>query len=110
MFDHGREGEFRGGHSVGAGFARQVNRGCEADRGVFSVVSPGLTRRIVLDFRRFKREGRTVVYVTHDLATVERFCDRALWLERLIIYMKSKPGVWFATHEEVATYLKKVVQ
>jgi ABC-type polysaccharide/polyol phosphate transport system ATPase subunit len=33
-------------------------------------------------FRRFKREGRTVVYVTHDLATVERFCDRALWLER----------------------------
>ena len=33
-------------------------------------------------FRRLKREGRTVVYVTHDLATVERFCDRALLLER----------------------------
>jgi len=29
-----------------------------------------------------KREGRTVIYVTHDLATVERFCDRALLLER----------------------------
>src|SRR5712671_7480499 len=58
MFDYGREGEFGGGHSVGAGFARQVNRGCEADRGVFSVVSPGLTRRIVLDFRRFKDDGR----------------------------------------------------
>src|SRR6267154_5889318 len=58
MFDYGREGEFGGGHSVGAGFAGQVNRGCEADRGVFGVVSPGLTRRIVLDFRRFKRDGR----------------------------------------------------
>ncbi len=33
-------------------------------------------------FRQFKREGRTVVYVTHDLATVERFCDRAMWLEQ----------------------------
>src|SRR5712672_2647114 len=58
MFDYGVESELGGGHSVGAGFARQVNGGCEADRGVFGVVSPGLTRRIVLDFRRFKRDGR----------------------------------------------------
>ncbi len=33
--------------------------------------------------------------------------SRALWLEKLIAYMKSKPGVWFATHEEIAAYLKK---
>jgi ABC-type polysaccharide/polyol phosphate transport system ATPase subunit len=33
-------------------------------------------------FRRLKREQRTVVFVTHDLATVERFCDRAVLLER----------------------------
>ena len=32
-------------------------------------------------FRRFKREGQTVIYVTHDLGTVERFCDRAVLLE-----------------------------
>jgi ABC-type polysaccharide/polyol phosphate transport system ATPase subunit len=32
-------------------------------------------------FRRLKREGRTVIYVTHDLGTVERFCDRAMLLE-----------------------------
>ena len=32
-------------------------------------------------FRQIKRDGRTVIYVTHDLATVERFCDRALLLE-----------------------------
>jgi hypothetical protein len=36
--------------------------------------------------------------------------SRALWLERLIAYMKSKPGVWFATHEEVATYVKKAAE
>jgi ABC-type polysaccharide/polyol phosphate transport system ATPase subunit len=33
-------------------------------------------------FRRLKREERTVVFVTHDLSAVERFCDRALLLER----------------------------
>ena len=33
-------------------------------------------------FRRLKREGRTVVFVSHDLATVERFCDRVLLLDQ----------------------------
>jgi ABC-type polysaccharide/polyol phosphate transport system ATPase subunit len=33
-------------------------------------------------FRQLKRDGRTVVYVTHDLTSVERFCDRVLLLER----------------------------
>ena len=32
--------------------------------------------------------------------------SRVLWLEKLITYIKSKPGVWFATHEEIAKYLK----
>jgi len=32
-------------------------------------------------FRQMKRDGRTVVYVTHDLVSVERFCDRAILLE-----------------------------
>jgi ABC-2 type transport system ATP-binding protein len=31
-------------------------------------------------FRQFKRDGRTVVFVTHDMSAVERFCDRALLL------------------------------
>ena len=29
-------------------------------------------------------------------------------LEALVDYMKSKPGVWFATGEQIATYLKRV--
>ncbi len=32
-------------------------------------------------FDRFRAEGRTVVFVTHDMALVERFCTRALMLE-----------------------------
>ena len=32
-------------------------------------------------FDRLKREGRTILFVTHDMAAVQRFCDRALVLE-----------------------------
>jgi hypothetical protein len=28
-------------------------------------------------------------------------------LDRLITYIKSKPGVWFATMEQVANYVKQ---
>lgn len=33
--------------------------------------------------------------------------SRVAWLEKLIVHMKSKPGVWFATEEEIARYLKQ---
>ena len=32
-------------------------------------------------FARYKREGRTVVLVTHDLSAVDRYCDRVLLLD-----------------------------
>lgn len=32
-------------------------------------------------FEKFKKEGRTVVFVSHDLSAVQKFCDRALLLE-----------------------------
>jgi ABC-type polysaccharide/polyol phosphate transport system ATPase subunit len=33
-------------------------------------------------FHRLKREGKTIVFVTHDMSAVERFCDRAMLVER----------------------------
>ena len=33
-------------------------------------------------FFRLRDEGKTVIFVTHDMAAVERFCHRALLLER----------------------------
>jgi peptidoglycan/xylan/chitin deacetylase (PgdA/CDA1 family) len=32
--------------------------------------------------------------------------SRIAGLEKLIVYMKSKPGVWFATHEQIARYVQ----
>jgi ABC-type polysaccharide/polyol phosphate transport system ATPase subunit len=33
-------------------------------------------------FNRLKEEGRTILFVTHDMGSVTRFCDRAMLLER----------------------------
>jgi ABC-type polysaccharide/polyol phosphate transport system ATPase subunit len=33
-------------------------------------------------FNRLKHEGKTILFVTHDMAAVGRFCDRAMLLER----------------------------
>lgn len=30
---------------------------------------------------RFKREGKSILFVSHDLSSVRRFCDRAVWLD-----------------------------
>ncbi|HZT32095.1 MAG TPA: polysaccharide deacetylase [Bryobacteraceae bacterium] len=71
-----------------------------------SLPSPELVDQIYrAEFDVAYQEGGLYVLTMHPHYTGHR--SRALWLEKLIVYMKSKPGVWFATHEEVARYLKK---
>ena len=33
-------------------------------------------------FQRLKDAGKTILFVTHDMGLVERFCDRAMLIER----------------------------
>ena len=33
-------------------------------------------------FSRYKREGKTVILVTHDLSSVEKYCDRTILIDR----------------------------
>jgi ABC-type polysaccharide/polyol phosphate transport system ATPase subunit len=74
---------YSSGMQVRLGFAAAI----QADADVYivdEVLAVGDARfqeKCFDTFRQFKRDGQTVIYVTHDLATVERFCDRALLLE-----------------------------
>jgi peptidoglycan/xylan/chitin deacetylase (PgdA/CDA1 family) len=71
-----------------------------------SLPTPELVDQIYrAEFDVAYQEGGLYVLTMHPHYTGHR--SRALWLEKLIVYMKSKPGVWFATHEQVANYLKK---
>lgn len=52
------------------------------------------------EFDKAYEEGTLFLLTMHPQITGHR--SRIGVLERLIAYMKSKPGVWFATHEQVA--------
>ena len=70
-----------------------------------SLPSPDLVDKIYRDeFDVAYEEGGLFVLTMHPFYTGHR--SRALWLDKLIAYIKTKPGVWFATHEEVANYVK----
>ncbi len=75
---------YSSGMQVRLGFAAAI----QADASIYlvdEVLAVGDARfqeKCFDTFRRLKREGRTVIYVTHDLGTVERFCDRAVLMER----------------------------
>jgi peptidoglycan/xylan/chitin deacetylase (PgdA/CDA1 family) len=49
-------------------------------------------------------EGGLYILTMHPHITGHR--SRIAGLEKLIVHMKSKPGVWFATHEQIARYVK----
>jgi ABC-type polysaccharide/polyol phosphate transport system ATPase subunit len=91
---------YSSGMQVRLGFSAAIQ--AEADiylvDEVLAVGDAGFQEKCFDVFRRFKREGRTVVFVTHDLGSVERFCDRALLLERGEVTTIGTP------HEAVRTY------
>ena len=43
-------------------------------------------------FNRMKEEGKTILFVTHDMGSVKRFCDRAVLLERGELQLIGKPS------------------
>jgi ABC-type polysaccharide/polyol phosphate transport system ATPase subunit len=49
---------------------------------VLAVGDGAFQRKCFDQFERLKAEGKTIVFVTHDMGSVERFCDRAMLLER----------------------------
>jgi ABC-2 type transport system ATP-binding protein len=49
---------------------------------VLAVGDAAFQQKCYDEFARLRRQGRTVILVTHDMGAVERFCDRALLLER----------------------------
>jgi ABC-type polysaccharide/polyol phosphate transport system ATPase subunit len=43
-------------------------------------------------FNRLRDEGRTILFVTHDMAAVRRFCHRAMLIERGAVRAVGKPA------------------
>jgi ABC-2 type transport system ATP-binding protein/lipopolysaccharide transport system ATP-binding protein len=39
----------------------------------------------------FRRHNKTIIFVSHDLATVERICDEVIWLKKGLVEMRGYP-------------------
>jgi len=50
--------------------------------------------------KQFQREGRTIVFVTHDAATVRQICDRAVVLDRGSVIVDGRPDEAISTFRE----------
>ena len=59
---------------------------------VLAVGDASFQQKCFAEFERLKAAGRTILFVTHDMSSVERFCDRALVLERGRVVAEGDPA------------------
>jgi ABC-type polysaccharide/polyol phosphate transport system ATPase subunit len=75
---------YSSGMAVRLGFATAIQVDAEVllvDE-VLAVGDAAFQQKCYEEFTRLKAEGKTIIFVTHDMGAVERFCDRAMLLER----------------------------
>jgi peptidoglycan/xylan/chitin deacetylase (PgdA/CDA1 family) len=71
-----------------------------------SLPSPELIFKVYQDeFDVAYKEGTMFMLTMHPMISGHR--SRIIYLEKLIAYMKSKPGVWFATGQQIADYVRQ---
>lgn len=70
---------------------------------VLAVGDEAFQRKCFAYFDKLKRDNKTVILVTHDMASVERFCTKALMIEDGKIKLKGKPHVVAAAYSKSNT-------
>jgi ABC-type polysaccharide/polyol phosphate transport system ATPase subunit len=75
---------YSSGMSVRLGFsvAIQVDADVLLIDEVLAVGDAAFQRKCFDEFERMRTKGQTILFVTHDMNAVERFCDRAMLLEQ----------------------------
>jgi ABC-2 type transport system ATP-binding protein len=59
---------------------------------VLAVGDASFQQKCFDEFGRLKGAGRTILFVTHDMGAIERFCDRAILLEKGKTVMIGEPA------------------
>jgi len=71
---------------------------------ILSVGDEPFKQKSLAKMTEFKERGKTIIYVTHDLTTMQKWCDRAAWVDRGVIRAVGEPK------EIVAMYLDEVAR
>lgn len=70
---------------------------------VLAVGDIGFQEKCLDVLRAFKKQGRTILFVTHALRDVENMCDRALWIEKGQVWMDGPARAVAAAYRREAT-------
>jgi ABC-type polysaccharide/polyol phosphate transport system ATPase subunit len=68
---------------------------------VLAVGDASFQQKCFEQFERLKREGKTIALVTHDMSAVERFCHRAMLIERGNVLEVGEPHVVARRYNEL---------
>jgi ABC-type polysaccharide/polyol phosphate transport system ATPase subunit len=68
---------------------------------VLAVGDAAFQQKCFEQFQRLKEEGRTIIFVTHDMSAVQRFCDRAMLVDRGQILQIDEPDVIARAYNEI---------
>jgi ABC-2 type transport system ATP-binding protein len=72
---------------LGFAVATDVNADMLIVDEVLSVGDEGFQRKSLERMQRFRRNQTTLLFVSHDLKTVESMCDRVIWIDHGLIKM-----------------------
>ncbi|ATB48881.1 ABC transporter ATP-binding protein [Corallococcus macrosporus] len=67
---------------------------------ILAVGDEHFSKKSLAKMMDFKRQGKTIVLVTHDLSTVERWCDLAAWIDGGYVRRVGKPSEVTAEYRE----------
>lgn len=68
---------------------------------ILSVGDQHFQEKCLAKMKELKKEGKTMVFVTHSLGSARELCDRAIWLNKGVIQMDGK------TDEVIDEYIKQ---
>ncbi|UTI65077.1 ABC transporter ATP-binding protein [Paraconexibacter antarcticus] len=94
---------YSSGMAVRLGFATaiQVSADVLLVDEVLAVGDAAFQQKCFEEFNRLKAEGRTVIFVTHDMSAAERYCDRAMLIERGDVQMIGEPHAIARAYNEL---------
>ena len=68
---------------------------------VLAVGDASFQQKCFEQFHHLKAQGKTIIFVTHDMSSVERFCDRAMLVERGEIVSIDQPHAIARAYNEL---------
>ncbi|MDD8013735.1 MAG: ABC transporter ATP-binding protein [Acidobacteriota bacterium] len=76
---------------LGFSIATNVNPDILLIDEVLAVGDASFVPKCLDKINEFRRHGKTIIFVSHDLATIERICDEVIWIKKGKIEMRGYP-------------------